>query len=615
MICVFPFNVYAQKYQVATLAGFPHDADGVKEEASFNEPEGIAIDKRGNLYIADTWNHKVRKITPDGIVSTLVGSKYGSAYNIIPTGIAVDNNGNVYISSRHQIYRITTDGNIIEFAGSSEDGDTDGFNAHFYNIKGLACDNYGNIFVVDGSNDKIKKITPDGFVSSYAGYKNNSYADSLLYFPNNVAIDKHGNLFVSDGGNNCIRKITAQGSISTFAGSAAYGSEDGIGSSAGFIRPCGITIDLNGNLFVVDQGNNAIRKITKEGEVTTIPIAFTNKIPSFKKLSSITIDSSGYLYVTDIESNLIYKISQKGELYLFAGCGLNSIDGIGSKAFFNYPVGMVMDKKGNIFISDKNNHNIRKIDPAGNVKTFAGSGNKGCDDGKGLDASFNEPHGLAIDKKGNIYVADKSNNSIRIINRKGEVETYLQNKNKNNIGANDYFSQPIDICIDSKGNLYVLNQYASQIQIIDTEQNVRLLSTNPSLEINNNSISIDNQDNLYIGSSNEMVVLKIDPTNALYKIEDSSNTKPLKLRYPNSIAIDEMGNIYVTSIYFSKIFIASPKGDIYLTIGNDSKGYRDGDIENAYFSNPTKILIDKKGNIFIIDTGNSLIRKVSLIEE
>jgi len=618
ILYIFSFGIHAQKYQVTTLAGFTHDADGVKEEASFNEPQGIAIDKKGNLYVADTWNKKVRKITPDGVVSTLAGSKYGST-NIIPTGIACDNTGNVYISSTHQIYKTTSDGGIKLFAGSSNDGDTDGLYALFYNIHGIACDDSGNVFVADASNDKIKKITPNGFVTTYAGVANDIYSDSLLYYPHSIVIDKKGNLFVSDKGNRCIKKIPADGSITRFPSPFIFesNSEEEIekASNESFISPCGITIDPDNNLFVIDQGNNTIKKITENGVVTIISVAFTNQIKSFGKLSSIAIDNNGYLYVTDESKNLIYKISQTGALELFAGCGLNSIDGISAKSFFNYPVGMVIDKKGNVFVSDKKNNNIRKIDLKGNVTTFAGSGEKGCLNDKKLHATFNEPHGLAIDKKGNIYVADKGNNAIRIIYKNGRVETYAYSNNKAYHHPDAIFSHPIDLCMDSKGSLYVLNEYTSQIKVIDAQKNISLLVTSPAFSINHNSISIDDHDNLYIGSCNSEVVLKITPDRLLYKIQDSTNARPLTFRYPKNIAVDNMGNLYITSTYNSQILIANSKGDVYLTIGNDGKGYKNGAIDDAYFNYPGKLLVDAQGNIFLIDTGNSVIRKIIRVEE
>lgn len=612
-ICFSTFALHAQQYQVTTLAGFTHDADGVKEQASFNEPEGIAIDKNGNLYVADTWNKKVRKITPDGVVSTFAGSRYGSA-NLIPTGIACDTKGNVYISSTHAIYKITSNGVMEIYAGSSEDGDTDGLDARFYTIHGIACDDSGNVFVTDASNDKIKKIRPDGYVVTYAGINNDIYSDSLLDYPHSIVIDKEGNLFVTDQGNRCIKKITADGSITRFPSAFIFqnNSEEELekSSSESFISPCGIAIDPDNNLFVVDQSNNTIKKITKDGVVITIPVAFTDKVPSFGKLSSIAIGSNGDLYVTDNKTYLIYKITQTGMLEVFAGCGLKSIDGISTKSFFNYPAGMVLDKKGNVFISDKNNNNIRKIDLKGNVTTFAGSGARGHSNDKKLKATFNEPHGLAMDRKGNMYVADKGNNAIRIIYKNGRVETYGHSNSKAYHNPDANFSHPMDLCMDSKGNLYVLNEYTSQIKVIDVQKNTSLLVTSPALSINHNSISIDNHDNLYIGSSNSEVVLKITPDRLLHKIQDSTNVSPLTFRYPKNIAVDNMGNLYVTSIYDSQVQVANSKGNICLTIGHNVKGYSNGNIENAYFSYPGKLLLDAKGNIYLIDTGNSVIRKI-----
>ncbi|MGN6645196.1 MAG: hypothetical protein ACTHJT_01595 [Cytophaga sp.] len=611
-LSIFSFSIQAQKYQVTTLAGYTHDADGVKERASFNQPQGIFIDKSGSIYVADSWNYKIRKITPDGMVSTIAGSMYGYP-SIIPVGITSDNNGNIYISSKHQIYKINAEGDMTSFAGSEEDGDKDGANALFYNIHGIACDDSGNVFVADASNDKIKKITPEGYVTTYAGMNNDSHSDSLLYYPHSLVFDKKGNLFVTDEGNACLKKIIAGKSMTRFPAvvEVEYLTEEDYENAmqSSFYSPTGITIDQEDNLFVVDKGNT-IKKITKDGIVSVIPISFTDQVPSFGQLSCIAVDTVGCLYVTDKINNQIYKISQTGTLELFAGCGLKSFDGPAAKAFFNTPAGMVMDKKGNLFVSDKKNHNIRKIDIKGNVTTFAGAGNKGRADGKGTEALFNEPMGLAIDKKGNIYVADKGNNKIRIIRKNGLVETFAQNT-----ASDNHFAQPIDICIDSKDNIYVLNEHASQIKIIDKQKNITTLVSTPALGINNYSMSIDQNDNLYITTINETVVLKITPDRTLLKVEDNTNTRPLDFRYPRNTAIDKAGNLYVAPLYSHQIYVADPKGNIFLTIGNSLRGYNDGDIDKARFCFPDEILVDDKGNIYVIDTGNNVIRKIIRTEE
>ena len=297
-------------------------ADGTNGAAMFYNPAGVATDGSGNVYVADIGNNLIRKITPAGVVTTLAGDTYdltnytgnagyadgtnGAAMFCNPNGLAVDGSGNVYVADTYNnlIRKITPAGVVTTLAGDTYDltnytgnaGYADGTNgaAMFCNPNGLAVDGSGNVYVADTYNNLIRKITPAGVVTTlagdtydltnYAGNYNGGYADgtngaAMFHNPNGVAVDGFGNVYVADSGNNLIRKITPAGVVTTLAGDTydltnitGYynaGYADGTNGAAMFYNPAGVATDGSGNVYVADSGNNLIRKITPAGLVTT----------------------------------------------------------------------------------------------------------------------------------------------------------------------------------------------------------------------------------------------------------------------------------------------------------------------------------------------------------
>ncbi|WP_412850404.1 T9SS type A sorting domain-containing protein [Chryseobacterium sp. PMSZPI] len=321
-----------QAQTVTTFAGsgIQGNTDGTGMAAQFSNPMGICKDAAGNLYVADTGNSRIRKITPEGQVTTLAGS--GTYGNADGTGTA----------------------------------------AQFNRPTGITVDNAGNLYVVDSASGRIRKITPQGQVSTlagnYYGYAEGTGTAALFNRPEGIAVDTAGNLYVADMDNNRIRKITPQGQVTTLAG-GTHGSADGPGTTAQFINPHAITIDTAGNLYLTDSGYARIRKITPQGLVTTL-----------------------------------------------AGSTQGYADGVGTAAQFFSPTGITSDTNGNIYVADTYNYRIRKITSQGQVTvtTLAGS-TQGYADGIGTAALFNEPGGIIVGNDGNLYIADTRNNRIRKI--------------------------------------------------------------------------------------------------------------------------------------------------------------------------------------------------------
>ncbi|MCF6169153.1 MAG: IPT/TIG domain-containing protein [Lutibacter sp.] len=321
---------YVLTTEVTTFAGndITGDTDGTSTEAKFALPTDVAIDSQDNLYIADRSNHKIRKITPSGVVTTLAGSTRGFADGI-------------------------------------------GSTAQFYYPTGIAIGNQGNIYVIDKQNSKVRKITPSGVVTTLAGssygYADGTGTNAQFSNPTGIAIDNENNIYVADQNNHKIRKITPSGVVSTFAGSTS-GFADGIGVDAQFNRPTGLTIDSQDNIYITDINNHRIRKITPNGEVTTLAgndtsgsVNGTGVTAQFNRPIGLTIDYQNNIYIADSENNRIRKIAPGGVVTTLAGNTQGFLDGDGSTAQFEYPTGLTIDSQGNIYVADRNNHKIRKI--------------------------------------------------------------------------------------------------------------------------------------------------------------------------------------------------------------------------------------------------------------
>jgi sugar lactone lactonase YvrE len=360
-------SIYSTPYTFATLAGATNGVaggnDGTNSGAQFNGPQDVAVDGAGNVYVADTENNTIRKLAHAGtnwVVTTIAG--------------------------------------MVQNPGFADGTNLD---AQFSSPSAIAVDINSNLYVADAGNNTIRKITPSGTnwvtttiagSAEISGFADGTNSTALFSFPSGITVDTNGNLYVSDTDNSIIRKITLSGTnwvTTTIAGSVGnFGSSDGIGTNALFFGTANITVDANGNLYVVDVVNDTIRKIT--------PVV-TNWM-----VSTIAgqVGSAGF----NDGTNLAAQFSFESDAGVFVPSGISS------------------DSAGNLYVADTGNGTIRKMTPSGTnwvTTTLAGVvGSVGSTDGTGTNALFNSPEGIAADGAGNLYVADTGNNTIR----KGQVQ-------------------------------------------------------------------------------------------------------------------------------------------------------------------------------------------------
>lgn len=306
--------------------------------------------------------------------------------------------------------------------------DGTGTSARFNGPLGITVDANDNVIVADFRNARIRRVTPDGRVSTIAG-SGSGYVDGTGIFarfnsPTGVAMRGDGNIVVADYGNNRIRLLTPTGTATTIAGSGVYGSANGNGRNASFARPSGVAIDASGNLYVLDAGTSIVRQIDPKGNVRTLAgdgsgyVDVAASSPSFSFSGGApqpAIDRDGNLIIPDFLNSVIRAVAPSGLVRTIAGGG-SQRDGAALDASFFFPVGATRDHQGNLIIADWSNSLVRKYDVATKtVTTLAGTGEQGDSNGAANMSRFYRPAGVAVDSKGNIYVSDFFGNAIRKI--------------------------------------------------------------------------------------------------------------------------------------------------------------------------------------------------------
>jgi sugar lactone lactonase YvrE len=323
--------LYLNAQIVSTVAGTGDQGfvDGIGTSAQFYFPKSVVVTPDETIYVADQYNRRIRKITPDGIVTTFAGSStVGFADGIgtsaqfwNPTCLALGVDGTLYVTDGHRIRKITTNGVVTTLAGSTYGyADNIGVLAKFDQPTGITVDTNGTIYVADTGNHRIRKVTPTGVVTTLAGsslgYSNGSGTSARFNNPGGIVVAPDGNIFITDTGNFRIRTVTPLGIVTTFAGSGSAGNLDGIGTVAQFWSPIGITMSTDGTIYVADSGNHQIRKIDLDATVTTVAgngySGFADGVPSISQFhlpSGIAVTNLGIVYVADNYNNRIRKIT------------------------------------------------------------------------------------------------------------------------------------------------------------------------------------------------------------------------------------------------------------------------------------------------------------------
>ena len=635
--------------------------DGTARDARFNAPNAAAFDASGNLYIADTQNHTIRKMTPSGAVTTLAGlagikgsrDGLGSAARFyLPYGVAVNASGNVYVADQrnHTIRKITPSGLVTTLAGqagSSGAADGTGGAARFYDPSGVATDVSGSIYVADNFNATIRKITQAGVVTTLAGSAGQSGhvdgkgAEARFYHPGAVATDASGNVYVAE--DSMIRKITPQGVVTSLAGdSMGHGNRDGTGSAASFNYPSGIALDSAGNVYVADTDGGTIRRVTPAGVVTTLAgseafgsVDGTGSAATFARPTGVAVDPAGNVIVTE-EGSVLRRVTPTGVVTTIAGLAnaYGNVDGKGLNARFYLPVGVATDRLGNVYVADAYASTIRKITPAGEVSTLAGLETvKGTADGQGSAARFNAPWSVAVDGAGNVYVADMNNHTIRRITSSGAVTTLAglagSYGSADGTGSAARFYGPAGVATDGSGNVYVADSGNDTIRRVTPSGVVTTLAglagsyesadgTGSAARFRNpQGVATDATGNVYVADTNNHTIRRITSSGAVTTLAGAPRSQgrtdgaanEARFNYPYGLAVDAGGNVWVADTSNDTVRKITPGGVVTTEAGvAEVAGSADGSGVSARFYFPTAIAFAPSGLLYLADLRNAAIR-------
>jgi uncharacterized protein (TIGR03437 family) len=464
--------------------------------AQLNGPSGVAVDAAGNLYIADTNNEVVRKVSADGTVSTVAGNGMtgfsgdgGAARDAWlngPQSVAVDASGNLYIADTFngRVRRVGADGTIGTAAGTGSTGvySGDGGPANLAGISlptDVAVDRAGNLYIADFGNGRVRVVT-GGTITTAAGrndgaplMEGEAAVNVRLEGPTGVTVDPSGSTiyFVQAGigsgtglavGNYKVWKVSTAGILSTFAGTGtpSYSGDGGAATAAQLSGPAGVAVGASGVVYIADTQNQRVRAVSPGGTISTLAgtgtAGFNGEIvlPGAAQLNlphGLAVDALGNWYVADTANNRIRKVQPGGNLFTIAGNGNASYFGDGGPATMgsvNQPQGVAADGAGNVYIADTLDHAVRKVTPDGVIHTLAGTGNPGYggDGGPASKARLSLPSAVAVDSNGNVYVADTGNNQVRRIDSLGTITT---------VDTGGALNGPRGVAVDRAGNVYI----------------------------------------------------------------------------------------------------------------------------------------------------------------
>jgi uncharacterized protein (TIGR03437 family) len=639
---------------------------GLATAAPLREPIAVALDANGNLYIADETDNRIRKVNSSGIISTYAGTGVpgysgddGQAANAtlsFPTGIALDAKGNMFIADAGNavVRRIAVDGTINTVAGNGNPnyaGDNGLATSAQIDPVAVAVDGQGNLYIADGFNYRIRKVDTSGIITTIAGNGTGGYVgdngpalSAEIDFVTDLAVDSSGNVYLADLFNFEVRKIDTQGMMTDFAGgpfNMTYA--DGVPANTATMVPDGVAFDGSGNIYISDENvyNSVVRRVDlSTGLIYTVAgsgeVGFTGDgggaLSAELDYPAGLAISGGVLYFADVVNQRVRKVANY-TINTVAGTGIRD-NGPASNAFLNFPEGLAIDRSGDILVADTGNAEAREFKAGGNINSvgqllggspfgaavdqagnfyitdeqpsfpseiphilqltpggttsiIAGNGPDGFsgDDGPATLAVLNTPHGLAVDAAGDIYVADYGNHRVRKIDTSGNITTIGGNGKAQFSGDNGLATlagmDPFDLALDSAGDVLVVDQLNNRIRKIAPDDTITTVAGTGMSGYSGDGgpaaqallrlpsgIALDAQGNMYIADEGNFVVRRVTAGGLITTIAGNGTLTPstgdggpatAAQLDPFSIAVDAADNVYVTDSFNDHVRLLTPQ--------------------------------------------------------
>lgn len=665
---------------IETIAGGGIGEGESALNAALASPSALLVTGEGELLIADTENHRIRRVDRDGLITTIVGTGvtgFGGddgppdkAQLWSPRGLAFDPNGNLLIAdtANHRIRRIERKGDALVITtiagtGSSGFGGDGGSakNAQLSGPRGLAVDAAGNIYIADTGNHRIRKIDGSGNISTVAGNGSRGFGgdggaatSAQLNSPVAVAVSPSGDLFIADAGNHRIRKVSG-GTITTVAGTGLpmFSGDGGPAAQAGLNVPMHLVFDSAGNLYVADSGNNRVRKIDASGTITTVAGSRArgfagdggNALEARLNMPvALALGADGTIFIADAGNNRVRAVDPQGTIRTVAGGGIGD-GGDPRQAVLNLPYGVAMDAHGRLYIADTQHHRIRRVtvgEENPRIETIAGTGVSGFngDDRPAVEAQLNFPRGLAVDALGNLYVADTFNHRVRKITPEGVITTVAGTGRAGFSGDGDLATRaelrfPLAIAVDVEGRLYVADAGNNRVRRVDLDGTITTIAGTGKRGFEGDegpavaaaldtpaALAFDKDGRLLIADMGNHRLRRVDlSTGTIVTIAgkgtpgsggDGGAAKDAELNTPGGLAVDGEGTIYIADSGNHRVRKIGSDGNISAVTGTGTAGFGgDGTLASAATLNfPTGLAIAPDGHLVIADTFNHRIRKL-----
>ena len=621
---------------ISTVAGIGSSSfsgdGGPATAAALQAPYSLALDAATNIFVADTNNHRIRRIDArTGIISTVAGNgswgfsgdggpATGAALSS-PSGVAVDAAGNVLVADtgNHRVRRIDgRTGVISTVAGNGSEGSYgDGGPATAAALRhpsGVGVDGAGNILVADRMNHRIRQIdAATGFISTIAGSGTQGFSGdggpataATLSVPSGVVADAAGDVYVADCTNNRIRRIhVATGIITTVVGngSMAFGGDGGPATAAALGYPSGISVDAAGNILIADSHNNRIRRVClATGVISTVAgnglrgFSGDGEMATSAALqypTGVAFEAAGSILIADAHSSRIRRVDPMTRVIsTAAGNGTEGFSGDGGPATasaLNWPYGVAVSAAESIFIADRYNRRVRRIDgTSGYISTIAGNGAGGFagDGGPAAEAVLGQPHGVAVDIEGNVFIADSENHRIRRVGATtGIISTVAGNGIRRFSGDGGPATEaalgwPYGVAVDTAGHVFVADTQNHRIRRIDAHTgSISSVAGNGSWGFSG----------------------------------DGGPATAAMLRFPHGVAVDATGNVLIADSENHRIRRVDASTGIVSTVaGNGTASFTGdgGSATSGTLAYPWGVAVDAAGNILIADTNNNRVRAV-----